>query len=274
MNRPLRALALLVSAAVLAVASGATAARADETVRYRFSDMTVDFGNLHLSVGLAGYELSSPDGGPVSTIMGAFELTDSFMVHAHLIAPMLGFLGAGESPTRAEAGISLHSTSFAVENEAVEVDRSYSGDYVHTKTMTVPVVNRNSFGLDAGVMFRRMGVKLDVDDQKVSMRASHFTAFAGISSINAAGYRLEAQGYGSFANYRWTHGGLDLLFDIAQSYDKDPDDSPSRFGGRLWGETIFGQTIGLSGRLEIGYMPGGEGFYLMASIGGGLNLGL
>lgn len=261
-----------------ALALAPLVARADgptptgEKVGIDWKDATVDFGNLHVSANLLGYELSSPDGGPITSLMGAFELGDSFMVRGSVVSPMLGFLGAGKSPVRIEAGVSFHTSSLQKESESITIESHSDGDYVHTKSIDVPVVNRNSFGIGGGLMFRNNGVKTTVDGAKTEMRASHLTAYVGVSSINAAGYALEAKGYGDFSNYRWVTGGVDLLFDVIQSYDKDPDKDPGRFGGRLWAESILGQDWGLSGRLEIGYMPGDMGFYLLATLGIGLNL--
>lgn len=269
----LRALTLTVLVAPLA-AGAAGPTPTGERVGIQWKDMTVDFGNLHLSANLLGYELAAPDGGPISSLMGAFEFSDAFMVRGSAVFPMLGFLGAGDSPVRIEAGVSFHSTSLAVEMESLTLEQTESGDYVHTKSIQVPALNRNSIGVGAGLMFRNNGVETKVDGKDFEMRGTHLTAYVGVSSINAAGYALEAKGYGDFTNYRWTNGGADLLVDISQSYDKDPDEAPGRFGGRLWGETIFGRDMGLSARLEIGYMPGDMGFYLLASLGIGLNFGI
>jgi hypothetical protein len=269
----LRALTLTALATPVAAHAGGPTPTG-ERVSFEFKDMTIDFGNLHLSANLLGYELASPDGGPISGLMGAFEFGESFMVRGSAVFPMLGFLGAGDSPVRIEAGVSFHSTSVAMEMESVTLEQTESGDYRHTKSIKVPALNRNSLGVGAGLMFRNNGVETKVDGKDFQMRGTHLTAYVGVSSINAAGYALEAKGYGDFTNYRWTNGGLDLLVDVTQSYDKDPDDAPGRFGGRLWGETIFGRDMGLSARLEIGYMPGDMGFYLLAGLGIGLNFGI
>lgn|GEM_PF-3344598 len=273
LRAPLQALrALALSTVLVPLAAGAAGPTpTGEKVNIQWKDATVDFGNLHISANLVGYELSSPDGGPVSSLMGAFELGDSLMVRGSAIFPMLGFLGAGESPVRIEAGVSFHTSSLKKEAESITLESHSDGDYVHTKSINVPVVNRNSYGLGAGLMFRNNGVETKVDGKNEDMRATHLTAYVGFSAINAAGYAIEAQGYGDFGSYRWLNGGLDLLVDITQSYDKDPDKDPGRFGGRLWAESILAQDWGISGRLEIGYMPGDMGFYLMASLGVGLN---
>lgn len=268
------AAALLVATLPAAAAAAADPAPTGAKVAYRWTEMSVDFGNLHLAANLLGYELAAPTGGPVSTLFGAFELSPHLMVKGVATLPLLGFIGAGESPFRLEAGLSFHGSRMDVEQETLVLEQTTDATHVRTKSMTVPVLNRNSVGVGGGLLFRRSGVESVVDGDERAMRASHLTLWAGVSTLNAAGYSLEAQGYGSFTNHRWTHAGLDLLFDVARTYDADPDADPSRFGGRLWAETIFGRTLGLSGRLEIGYMPGDSGWYMLASLGGGLNLGL
>ena len=261
-----------VAAALCATMAAAPAFAADgDKVAIKYKDLKIDFGSLHISVNLLGYELAGEGGGLVSSIMGAYELGNHLMVRAQTTFPLLGFLN-DNGPFRAEAGISFHSFSIDVENENIQLSSRREGDMIHTESINVPALNRNSIGLDAGLMYRSNDVEVKSDGDNVVTRGYHLTAYAGLSTINASGYSIDAQGHGGFSNYRWINGGLDALFDITQTYDSDPDDAPGRFGGRLWGESIFGQDWGLSGRLEIGYMPGDMGFYIMASVGGGFHL--
>jgi hypothetical protein len=252
-------------------------AHAEETgdkVRFRFKDITTDLGNLHIGVNLLGYQLSDPEGGLMSTVHALWELGEAFAVRVHAATPFLGALGSDEGPVRLEGGITLHRTTLDVETESVELERSQSGDTISTKYINVPVLNRNSLGLDAGVMYRDNAISTKIDGREgVETRGRHLTLYAGIAAINSAGYDLDIEGYkSSFLNYRWMAAGVDALFDVVSSYGKDPDKDPGRFGGRLWAESVFGTSVGLSGRLEIGYFPGDAGFYLLASIGVGLNL--
>lgn len=258
-------------AALVTVSLVAPAALADEKVGVRFTDMTVDFGNLHLTANLLGYDLSTISG-PVSELMVAWELNESLMLRAQAVFPMFGFLGAGESPVRIEAGFSFHGTSLALEHESVTVESHREGDFIHSKSVTLPVFNRNSVGVGGGLLFRDNGLETEVEGRTRETRGQALTVYVGLSTMNAAGYTANVEGYGDFFNYRWLNAGLDLLVDLVQAYDLEPDDSPSRFGGRLWAETIFGQSVGVSGRLEIGIMPGDVGFYLLATLGVGLNL--
>lgn len=270
MSRPVHRVAAALATSAVALALAAPPAHA-ERVGIRFDDMTVDFGNLHLTANLLGYDLSTISG-PVSELMVAWELNESLMLRAQAVFPMLGFLGAGESPVRIEAGFSFHGTSVALEHESVTVESHREGDMIHSKSVKLPVFNRNSVGVGGGLLFRENGLETEVEGRTRETRGTHLTVYVGLSTMNAAGYTANIEGYGDFFNYRWLNAGLDLLVDLVQAYDLEPDDAPSRFGGRLWAETIFGQTIGVSGRLEIGIMPGDVGFYLMATLGVGLNL--
>ncbi|MFO0744607.1 MAG: hypothetical protein U1F43_02900 [Myxococcota bacterium] len=266
------ALALVAPAALAASSVAARAEDTGEKVEYHFTDATTDFGNLHLSANLLGYQLSSPGDGLVTTLNGIFELSQAFVVRAHAAFPFLVGVGSADGPVRLEGGIALHSTSFDVEMEQAELERTDT----QVKYINVPVVNRNSKGLGVGVIYRDNAVETKIGGKEgVDTRAQQLTLYAGLSTINSAGYSLSVKNHkGSFLNYRFVAAGLDALFDVVQSYGKKPDDAPGRFGGRLWAESIFGTTFGLSGRLEIGYFPGDTGFYLLASIGVGLNLHL
>ena len=250
-------------------------AAAGDVVRYNVKDAQTDFGKLHLSVNLLGYEIGTNSDGIMSSVQGVFELGSALMVRAHAAFPFLGVVGSAKNPIRIESGFGLHMTSLDVENEQVTLSQDYSGDTVTTKWITVPVLNRNSRGLGVGLMYRDnvAGVTI-LDREDIAVRSQALTAYAGFSFLNSAGYDLSVEGYqSSFFNYRWMNGGLDALFDIVHEFEREPSKDPSRFGGRLWAESIFGSTFGLSARLELGYMPGDSGWFFMASIGGGLHLG-
>ncbi len=261
---------------IAALALTSSAVQAEDRVRINIKDVQTDFGNLHLSVNLLGYELGSNSDGVMSSVQGLFELGESFMVRAHAAFPFLGAVGSAKNPVRIEAGIGWHLTSFDVETEAVTLSQDYTGDYVNTKYVNVPVLNRNSRGLGVGLMYRDQEAGVTIaDDDDVTTRSKALTAYLGFHFLNSAGYDLAVEGYdSSFFNYRWLNGGLDVLFDVVHDYNQEPTDDPNRFGGRVWAESIFGSVGGLSGRLEFGYMPGDVEWYFMASIGGGLHLGI
>ena len=63
-----------------------------------------------------------------------------------------------------------------------------------------------------------------------------------------------------------------MLVDLARSYDTEPMEKGSRFGGRLWAETLWFRHLGMSARAEIGKFPGHAGWVLVASLGGSLHL--
>lgn len=244
-----------------------------EKVRYGIKDVQTDFGRLHISANLLGYELSGDYDGLVTNLHGLFELGGALMVRAYTVFPFLGGVGSAKGPVRLEVGIGLHGTSIDVEIESVTLSQERIGDQIHTKSLPVPVLNRNSRGLGAGLMYRDNAVEVDVEERGRDTRGRFLTAYVGFSAINSAGYDLDIEGYsGSFFNYRWMSGGIDFLVDVIQEFGIEPSESANRFGGRLWTESIFGSVGGLSGRLEIGYMPGDTGFYFMAAIGGGIHL--
>ncbi len=82
----------------------------------------------------------------MSSVQGLFELGDSFMVRAHAAFPFLVAVGSAKNPVRIEAGFGWHFTTYDVESEPVTLSKDYTGDYVKTKYINVPVLNRNSRG--------------------------------------------------------------------------------------------------------------------------------
>jgi hypothetical protein len=244
-----------------------------EKVAIEMKDIKVDFGKLHLSVNLLGWEMSGAYESLVTSAQGLFELGDHMFVRAHTTVPFLGFVGSKNGPVRLEAGVSFHSSKLEIEYESITLESERSGDMIHTKSVKIPVPNKNSVGLGAGILYRDMRAEVKVEEDEVFSRARHLTAYAGLSALNTAGFEVKIEGYETnFFNYRWFNAGLDVLFDVIQTFTVDPSKSAGRFGGRLWAESIFGPTAGLSGRLELGYMPGETGWFFSASIGGGLHL--
>lgn len=244
-----------------------------EKVAIEFKDVKVDFGRLHISLNLLGWELGGAYDSLITSAQTVFELTDNFFVRGHTTVPFLGFVGSKNGPVRLEAGVSFHSSKLELEYESITLESHRSGDMIHTKSVQIPVPNKNSIGLGGGILYRDMRAEVEVEDNDVYSRARHLTVYAGLSALNSAGFDVKIEGYETgFFNYRWFNGGLDVLFDLVQTFTVEPSDSAGRFGGRLWAESIFGPHGGLSGRLEIGYMPGETGWFFSASIGGGLHL--
>jgi hypothetical protein len=256
-----------------ALSSPASAAETGEKVAIEMSDIKVDFGRLHLSLNIIGWELSGAYDALITSFQGLFELGDHMFVRGHMTMPFLGAVGSAKGPVRLEGGVSFHSSKLELEYESITVESERVGDMIHTKSVKIPVPNKNSIGLGAGLIYRDMRAEVDTGEDEVYTRARHLTVYAGLSTLNSAGYKVKIEGYETgFFNYRWLNGGLDFLFDVVQTFGTDPSESANRFGGRLWAESIFGPTAGLSGRLEIGYLPGESGFFFAASIGGGLHL--
>lgn len=238
---------------------------------------TTEFGRLHLSAALLGYQLSAPDGGPVSTFGAYFELAPRLIVHGHATLPLLGFAGGDDAPYRVEGGgFLIASNKLQVENEEVILSQtaatsSHDGEKVYA---IMPMVNRNRIGIDANLIFAHGSEKFDEADGtgKVTTRSTALMAAVGVGGIGSMGYEVSVGGHGKRANYRWNTGGLDVLVDLARSYDSEPMEKGSRFGGRLWAETLWFRHLGMSARAEIGKFPGHAGWLLVASLGGSLHL--
>lgn len=275
---------LLLALASTTAAAGAAPliAAADEPqqvgeVDIHVDETTTEFGRLHLTAALLGYQLSAPDGGPVSTFGAFFELAPRLVVHGHATIPLLGFVGGDDAPYRLEGGVFLIGRNrLEVENEQVIISQSLAtssqgGEKVYAN---MPVVNRNRVGLDANLIVAHGSEKFDEADGTGTMtsRSTSLMAAIGVGGIGSMGYTATVSGHGKRSNYRWNSGGLDLLVDLARSYDVDPPAQGSRFGGRLWAETIWFRHLGMSARAELGKYPGHAGWVLVAALGGALHL--
>jgi hypothetical protein len=280
--RLLHTLATITLLAGAAAAGTAGNAAADDPqkvgeVEIKVDEHTTDFGRLHLSAALLGYQLSAPDGGPVSTFGAFFELHSRLIVHGHATLPLLGFAGSDDAPYRLEGGVLLIGRDrLEVENEEVIISQtaatsSHAGEKVYAN---MPMVNRNRVGLDASLMVAHGSEKFDEADGTGTMtsRSTALMAAIGVGGIGSMGYTATVSGHGKRTNYRWNSGGLDVLVDLARSYDVEPAAKGSRFGGRLWAETLWFRHLGMSARAEIGKYPGHAGWVLVAALGGSLHL--
>jgi hypothetical protein len=263
----------LIVLTTLGVAAGGAAAQpAPEKigeVEVKVDETTTEFGRLHLSAALLGYQLSAPDGGPVSTLGAYFELTSRLIVHGHATLPLLGFAGGDDAPYRLEGGgFLIARNKLDLENEEVIISQS-SGEKTY---VNMPVVNRNRVGLDANLIVAHGSAKVPNGTSEMSTRSTALIAAIGIGAIGSMGYDVRVSGHGKRSNYRWNTGGLDVLVDLTRSYAVEPTEKGSRFGGRLWAETLWFRHLGMSARAELGKYPGYSGWVLVAALGGSLHL--
>lgn len=253
-------------------------------VGVKIDSNVVDFGRLHLVLHpmVANLSRQSLLGAAASAYL---QLSDSLTVRGHAAIPYYG-LDNGPDATRwfrLEGAVSFLRTSDELESEEVilEYDQQtktyrYPRSTVkttttHKKAVSVPALNRNSRGFGGGLLARSGVASVEIDGRDRETHGVHFTPFVGINALNAMGLAVDVDGFGKFSSNRWLAGGLDLMYDLYRRYDADPDESPGRFGFRLWTETIFGKAYGMAGRLEMGYLPGGTGMYLLAGVGIGTN---
>ena len=256
----------------LGLAAQATAQPQPEkvgTVSVAVDETTTEMGRLHISAALLGFQLSAPSGGAVSTLGVYFELTPRLVVHGHATAPLLGFAGGDDAPYRLEAGGFLMATNkLQLENEEIVISQT-GGEKVFAK---MPMVNRNRAGLDLNLMVAHGSEKFDSGNSTMTTRSTALMAAVGIGGIGSMGYSVAVGGHGKRSNYRWNTGGLDVLVDLVRTYDTEPAAKGSRFGGRLWAETLWFRHLGMSARAEIGKYPGHAGWVLVAALGGSLHL--
>jgi hypothetical protein len=253
---------------LLALSAGAAAAEdnAPEVVGkvgVTIDEQTPELGRLHLT-GLAGYQLSSPAGAVVLNASGTFQLLDRVFVRGGIT---LGVSG-DYKPLRVEAGVMLFAVSkLQVENERIDLEAK-GGQITY---VNVPVRNRNRGGLGVSLMTAHGGEKYESGGMKVSESTTALMAAIGINAIGSTGLVTTVEGYGKRSNYRWNAGGLEALIDLTRSYDMEPDAKGSRFGGRLWAETIWFKEIGMAARIELAKYPGFAGWLLLASLGVGVH---
>jgi hypothetical protein len=257
-------------------------------VKVDVTSMTTDFGRLHI-VALPLSVNFSNQTSLAGILSGHLELTPNVMVSATAMLPYLSIDGKALDTRWFRFDVRASFLRRVVVEEAEQVTLSYnrmSNTYsfgrvqvrettTSTEYVTVPAYNLNGQGINAGLMGRTGAAKAKFDrDFEETTYGKYLTAYLGIAALNAMGLSVNVDGYGGFKNYRWLTGGADILFDVVRSYDRTPSESRTRFGARLWTETIFARQFGLAGRLEIGYLPSGGGVYILAGFGGGLNLGL
>jgi hypothetical protein len=246
-------------------------ALAEDRVRLDVKEVDLDYGRLHIMANLVGYEFAGRGDGFNSSAHALFEVGDSMSVRAHVSMPLIGFLANTSAPVRLEAAVDFHTTKNEVKTEQLVLDSEIKGEMLHTTSVNVPVQHKISTGLAAGVIYRDTPVSQDADE--ATPRSRHLTAILGLQMIDASGGDVKVKGYNrSFFEHRWTVAGLDLLYDVVQDFDVSPSKAPGKFGGRLWAEVILGKKVGMSGRIDLGYMPGGTGLYFVIGLGGGFHL--
>ncbi len=242
-----------------------------EKVRGTIDETQTEFGKLHISAALLGYQLSAPSGGPVSTITGVYELTGRLFVRGGATLPLFGVVKGDAAPYRVEGAIHIwFKNKLELENEEIVISQNSEGK----KWVNHPIMNRNRLGPSLGIMYAHGGEKYPVGGPaNITGSSNALIAVLGWGGTNSAGFSATLDGYGKRSNYRWSTGGLDLLVDLKRSYDgMEPSEKGSRYGGRLWAETIWFPKAGMSARFEIGKYPAHSGWMLLAAIGGSLHI--
>lgn len=265
----IRALALLGILTGTAYADGEVTTTGEQ-VTGTIDEQQTEFGKLHLSAALLGYQLSAPSGGPVSTLTGVFELQSRIFIRASATLPLFGVVKGDAAPYRLEGDIHLwFKNKLEVENEEIVISQNSAGK----QFINHPILNRNRLGPHAGLMYAHGGEKFDVGTSSMTSTSDAIMGVIGWGATNSAGFSATLDGYGKRSNYRWSAGGLDLLVDLKRSYDgMEPTEKGSRFGGRLWADTLWFPKVGMSARLELGKYPAHSGWVLLAAIGGSLHL--
>ena len=268
----IRSFLIVAIASITAPSLAAAQAQPEQigTVSASVEEESTDLGKLHLSAALLGYQLSGPTGGPVSTVSATFELSDRMFVTGRATTPLFGFVQGDAPPFRLEGGIQLFAKDKLV-RETEKVDLERRGD--QRIYVDMPLLNRNRAGLEALVMLQHGGAKVDTGGPAtMTTTSTALIAVVGISGVGATGYTTRIEGYGKRSNYRFNNGGLDVLIDVTRSYGVEPTEKGTRFGGRLWAETLWFRHLGMSARFELGKYPAYSGWVLVASVGGSLHL--
>lgn len=265
----IRALALLSILTGIAHANGTVTT--GETVKGTIDEQQTEFGKLHITAALLGYQLSAPSGGPVSTLSGVFELQSRIFVRASATLPLFGVVKGDAAPYRLEGGIHLwFKNKLELENEEIVISQtSEKKEWVNH-----PIMNRNRLGLNGGLMYAHGGEKYEAGGtSSMTSTSNALMAVVGYGGTNSAGFSATLDGYGKRTNYRWMAFSLEALIDLKRTYDGTaPTDKGSRFGGRLWAETLWFPKVGMSARLEVGKYPAHAGWMLVAAIGGSLHM--
>ncbi len=265
----IRALALLGILAGTAHADGEVTTTG-EAVTGTIDEQQTEFGKLHITAALLGYQLSAPSGGPVSTLSAVFELQSRIFVRGSATLPLLGVVKGDAAPYRLEGGIHLwFKNKLELENEEIVI----SQDSKSKQFVNHPIMNRNRLGLNGGLMYAHGGEKYDAGNSSMTSTSDALMAVVGYGGTNSAGFSATLDGYGKRSNYRWMAFSLEALIDLKRTYDGTaPAEKGSRFGGRLWAETLWFPTLGMSARLELGKYPAHAGWMLVAAIGGSLHI--
>jgi hypothetical protein len=261
------------TAPLLALTVAAAFAQDGQTVTYTVDEATTDLGNLHMTV-MGGVSLSAQERFFVGGT-GFWEVTPNLAADFGAFVPVARVDSDLGPWLHVEGAVRLHTTSTQIEEEPIELSRSEDGSTRTVEYVNVPTATKSSKGVSLGLMSRQGYAKVSKEG---SDRTDSFMVMPtiGISAVQAVGTKLDIEGYGKRSQFRWTGGGVDLIVDGVHRYEFDQTDDFTNYGFRLYNTAVFGRAghPSLGGRLEMGFLPGGQGAYFMAGIGGGLNFGI
>lgn len=243
--------------------------KAGGQVQVHIAKQVTDFGRLHLQANLLGYQFAKIESA-VSTFSAAFELHSRLWVRGTAVTPFLLAVGSDPGQWRLDAGINLFVVDkVRLENETIQIASDASKNY----STKLKLKNRVRYGLGGSLMVSSDAIQYDpAMGATMNISSKALTLVAGLAASSTHGFEGSVKGFGARKNYRWTHGGIELLMDVARSYDTQVTIDAGRLGGRLWAESMFFPKLGMSGRAELGKFPGGVGWIGMFSMGISLHM--
>ena len=257
----------------VATAQPSGAQETGETTAVSYDESVTEFGRLHLAAQVLGYQYSKPAAGLVATLSVVFELRPRFFLTARATLPIYGLNTNNAAPRRLEAGVVLvFKNQLQVEMDHVTLKQTQKDHIDYDTFVNVPHANRSRAALEAAILAVHGGARFtDVTGAVVDTQTMALVAAVGINAMDTHGYVTSVEKYGKLRSFLWTTGGLDFLYDLTRTYDVEPTDKGRKYGGRIWGETMFGRHVGVATRLELGKYPGQMGWMFLASVGGSLH---
>lgn len=265
--------ALVVSGTVAGAQPVSPPTETGETTAVSYDESTTEFGRLHLAAQVLGYQFSKPTGGLVAAASAVFELHPRLFLNARVAVPIPGLNDRDAAPFRLEGGIQIIAMNkLEVEYDHVTLKQERTGNLINETFVKVPHLNRKRGGLEASILVARGGAKFDNAGVTIETTTSALIGAVGVNAMDTHGYVTSLENVGKLKSFLWTNGGLDLLVDLTRSYEIEPDDKGRRFGGRIWGETLFRRHLGIATRIELGKYPGQAGWIFLVGVGGALHL--
>ncbi len=162
----------------------------------------------------------------------------------------------------------LTNEQYTLDSGAVPV---YGGTVTWSESIQQPTVQRRLVGGHAGARFDQGRAELDPAatpaGDSLTMGARRLDVYAGLTVTRAVDTTIAVAGYGFRTNQRWITFSLDGLYAAALWPDEEVSNDGGRFGARLLGAWALGYPLGFGGTFELGYAPGGAGWYGSAGLG-------